>query len=96
MQYQILDENGDMMRILEVDQWTSTGNITELSWSELEQQGIKAIAGGDSGAAKVLFGGHMRFMTVSPAERPVIGTVWYVCGDDGRPKLYRANYDTSG
>lgn len=83
------------MRVLEVDQWTSTGNIRELSWSELERRG-NVVEGGDSEAARAIFGGRFRFLTVGLAEGPPIGTVWFTCGDDGRPKLYRANYDSSG
>lgn len=81
--------------VLEVDQWTSTGDMTEHTWAELKAQGIDAIAGGDSEAARVIFGGHFMFRTVREDERPSLGEVWFIEGADGRPDLWKMNLDSS-
>lgn len=83
------------IEVLEVDQWTSTGNIRSLPWEALKAQGISAIVGGDSHAARVIFGGSFRFRSVRLSARPSIGSVWFACDDKGFPVLYLANYDSS-
>lgn len=80
------------MRILEVDQWTSTGNIAELQFDQVSHA---AIYGGDSEAVRAIFGGVFQFKEISPDAMPPIARVWFTAGPDGRCKLYRANYDTS-
>lgn len=84
-----------MIRVLEVDQWTSTGNIREHKWADLERRGIAAIEGGDSAAAKAIFGGRFVFRSVEECKGPALGSVWFRKGTDGYPVLYLANYDSS-
>jgi len=83
------------MTVLDVDQWTSTGNIRTIPWADLIAQGIHAVSGGDSEAARRIFGGHFRVREVRPGEGPSLGHVWLTRGDDGLPHLYATNYDSS-
>lgn len=80
------------MRILEVDQWTSTGNITDFSFEDFD---LQKVSGGDSAAAKVIFGGNARLREVSETDRPYLGTVWFRQGPTGKLEKYLANYDSS-
>lgn len=84
-----------MIEVLEVDQWTSTGNIKEQSWDDLKAKGIDAVSGGDSEAARVIFGGDFRFKEVDERSSPGIARVWFIKGADGRPELYKYRYDSS-
>mgnify|MGYP003576547042 FL=1 len=85
-----------MIEVLEVDQWTSTGDVKSHDWDALKSQGIEAVNGGDSAAARVIFGGHFWFREVDPQyERPFIGRVWFRKGADGKPELWLTNYDSS-
>lgn len=86
-----------VMKVLEVDQWTSTGNIKDFSMSEWEGgMAMPKISGGDSAAAKCIFGGHFRIKEVNELLRPSIGKVWYKEGEGGKLELYKSNYDSSG
>lgn len=84
-----------MIDVLEVDQWTSTGNIRSHTWATLKEHGIASVEGGDSIAIRQIFGGHFRFITVSEHESPSLGHVWFTEGPDGRPIVYRENCDSS-
>lgn len=87
------------MKILEVDQWHSTGDITKFSMGELEgdaQLALGQIKGGDSKAAKVIFGGHLVIREVSETDSPSVGTVWFRQGQHGKLEKYKSNYDSSG
>lgn len=79
--------------VIEVDQWTSTGNISE---QDFDTVGLYDIEGGDSSAAKAIFGGRFKRKEVEEASKPIMGYVWYVKGQDGKCKQYKANFDTSG
>jgi hypothetical protein len=82
--------------VLEVDQWTSTGNVTKQSWDALKAGGIDAVSGGDSEAIRQIFGGDFKFRTVDVArEGPRIARVWFVRDEDGFPQFFASNYDSS-
>jgi hypothetical protein len=80
------------MKVIEVDQFTSTGNLREQPFDEVTLGGIE---GGDSEAAKVIFGGRFNVREVSETQNPSIGYVWFKKGENGKPELYKSNYDTS-
>jgi hypothetical protein len=80
------------IKILEVDQWTHTGNIEELAIKNFD---IKKVKGGDSETIRKIFGGHAVFLEVDEDERPSEGKVWYRITRGGRFKFYKENYDTS-
>lgn len=80
------------IKVLEVDQWTSTGNITDFSFDDYERS---KVSGGDSDAALKLFGGTSRVKYVSETDRPSVGNVWFNEGPTGKLVLYKANYDSS-
>lgn len=82
-----------MIEIIEVDQWTASGDIEKLDFDTVTLQTIK---GGDSEAAKSIFGGHFERKQVSEDKIPTIGNVWYIKGPDGKCKLYKYHFDTSG
>lgn len=84
-----------MIEVLEVDQWTSTGNIKALSWDDLKTAGIDAVSGGDSEASRVISGGTFFFRMVGEHQSPTIARVWFTKGPDGKPELYKFNYDSS-
>lgn len=79
--------------VIEMDQWTSTGNVTQQDFDKIN---LHTVEGGDSEAAKAIFGGSFTRKEVGEAEMPRLGYVWYIKGDDGKPKLFKSNYDTSG
>lgn len=80
------------MKIIEVDQFTSTGNIKEQKFSEVTLSGI---SGGDSEAAKSIFGGRFTVKEVLENDGPSIGYVWFKEGGDGFCEAYKFNYDSS-
>lgn len=87
------DELVKAINVIEVDQWTSTGNIKEQDFNTV---GLQDVEGGDSLAAKQIFGGSFRRKTVGEDEHPTMGTVWFKRGPDGKCELYKYNYDSSG
>ena len=80
------------MKIIQVDQFTSTGNIESLDFETVE---LSAISGGDSQAAKAIFGGSFDIREVDDNDGPRIGYVWFKKGEDGKCKSYKFNYDSS-
>lgn len=83
------------VRVLEVDPWTSTGNLTSYPWRKLRlMKNAGAIEGGDAAAARAIFGGHWQWYTATRDETPPLGRVWYA-QRGGRAELYRTNYDSS-
>jgi|GEM_PF-2379207 len=81
------------MKVLEVDQWTSTGNISDFSMKDFD---LEKLEGGDSGAAKQIFGGHAVIREVSENASPSIGEVWFISDQEtNRLKFWKANYDSS-
>jgi len=85
-----------MIRVLEVDQWTSTAIRGDLSWGDLKTLGINGVSGGDSEAARVIFGGHFRFRDVEADDTPRIGDVWFIEDARGFPTIWKTQYDSSG
>ena len=79
------------IKVLEVDQWTSTGNVRDYNFKSFN---LETVVGGDSEAAKAIFGGHARIYEVNENDKPSLGRVWFTEVDD-RFKLYKANYDSS-
>ncbi len=80
------------LTVIEVDQWTSSGNIEELDFDSLT---LDNISGGDSEAVKVIFGGTLNRKQVSENDTPSIGNVWYIKDEDGKCKIWKYNYDSS-
>ena len=79
------------MKVLEVDQWTSTGNVEEFNFETFELQNVQ---GGDSLSARLIFGGHAAVKDVDEDAQPTIGHVWYVEAH-GKFIRYKVNYDSS-
>jgi hypothetical protein len=84
--------------ILETDQWTSTGNVTDFMFDDLSDKMDlrQEIKGGDSEAAVAIFGGRITLRSVRETQGPSMGSVWYTKGPDGKAQFYRACYDSSG
>ena len=81
------------VKVLEVDQWVSTGNIQDFT---LENFDFKKVKGGDSAAAFALFGrSNIKIREVNENEQPFIGNVWFKPGVDGKLQRWKANYDSS-
>lgn len=83
-----------MMEIIEMDQWSSSAdNVRELQFDSFRPADLK---GGDSEAAKVIFGGSFTFKSVKETDSPRIGNVWFIKDDvTGKLKFYKARYDSS-
>ena len=81
------------VKVLEVDQWTSSGNVTEFT---LEDFDIEKVRGGDAEAIRAIGIGGAGIREVEEGETPWIGRVWYRPGPDGKLKLWKHNYDSSG
>jgi hypothetical protein len=86
-----INSNGKVS-VISVDQWTSSGEWKGTPFDKLE---LNLIQGGDSAAAKAIFGGSFKRKEVAPTDSPSIGSVWLVKGKDGFPKIWKTNYDTS-
>lgn len=84
--------NQEIIRVIQIDQFTSTGDIRE---QDFEAVTLNSISGGDSLAAKVIFGGSFTVKEVSIDDSPRIGYVWFKKGENGKCALYKSNYDTS-
>ena len=81
-----------IINIIEVDQWTATGNIEDLKFDEV---GLDHISGGDSEAVKVIFGGSFKRKQVEETAMPNLGYFWFIKGENGKCKFYKGNPDTS-
>jgi hypothetical protein len=79
------------IKVLEVDQWTSTGNVGDYNFRTWQ---LEDVVGGDSEAARAIFGGHGFVKEVDERDYPRRGYVWFTEADD-RFRLYKANYDSS-
>jgi hypothetical protein len=79
------------VKVLEVDQWTSTGNVEEFNFETFELQNVQ---GGDSLSARLIFGGHAAVKDVEDTAEPTIGHVWYVEAY-GKFIKWKVNYDSS-
>jgi hypothetical protein len=86
-----------MVKILEVDQWTSTGNVAAFSMEQWEKDLVGTllkVKGGDSEAAFKIFGGHAKVKQVNEDHYPDISYVWYR-EENGKLKKWRWCYDSS-
>lgn len=83
----------DEIRVIEVDQWTSTGDIASQDFDTVT---LWSVRGGDSSAAKAIFGGHFVRKTVPVTASPAVGNVWFRKGPNGKCEFLKANYDSSG
>lgn len=82
-----------MIDIIETDQWTASGNMEDQVFKTV---GLDDVSGGDSEAAKSIFGGRFERKQVEETEAPPIGNVWYKESPDGKCEVYKYNFDTSG
>lgn len=81
-----------MIEIIEIDQWTSSGDFTHIPFDDLD---LDLIFGGDSAAAKAIFGGTFKRKNVMECDYPGIGNVWLIKDEQGFPKVWKTNYDSS-
>ena len=81
------------VRILEVNQWVSTGNITDFTFDNFDPVLVK---GDDARVSLLLFGEKAIVKEVDRDDAPSIGYVWF----DENPvtkklRYYKSNYDSS-
>ena len=82
----------DRVRVLEVDQWSSTAtNLADMGFADFDPA---RLTGGDSRAAQVIFGGHYVVKEVLETDRPPIGHVWFI-ERGGHFERWKTNYDSS-
>lgn len=79
-------------KIVEVDQWTSTGNVEGLT---LENFAVERVTGGDADVARQVGIASGRIREVYGNQRPSKGSVWLRPNEDGKLEQWKANYDTS-
>lgn len=85
------------IRVLEVDQWTSTGNVEEFSLEDFEDpSAIARVRGGDSEAVRAIGIASARIREVEESWEAPWGRVWYRPGPDGKLVFWKAQYDSSG
>jgi len=85
------------VRVLEVDQWTSTGNVegTKLAdWESNQKDMLNSRMGGDSEAARTIFGGSARVIEVREDAEPWLGNVWFREDEQGLLFRWKFNYDS--
>lgn len=87
------------MTILELDQWTATAkNLKDMFFRDFEAKPAETLLklyGGNSFAARRIFGGHAVIKEVTLQEKPPKGSVWYVEDEIGLLKRYLYNFDSS-
>lgn len=84
------------IKIVETDQWTSTGNVTKFTLEDFErEEALDKIQGGDSEASRSLGIASGRVKEVDENARPRIGNVWFKPGESGKLELWKSNYDSS-
>jgi hypothetical protein len=79
-----------MVQVIEVTQFFS---IVNKSWAELtngQEHGVLPSYKGNT----FLWSEKPRLREVTENQTPSVGDVWYM-EDNGLPKLYKANYDSS-
>lgn len=92
----ISDLEGEGMakiKVLEVDQWTSTGNVTKFTFADFD---LGQVTGKDSQAIRELGLASARILEVEESDEPGMGDVWFREGQSGKLELWKANYDSSG
>lgn len=86
------------VRVIEVDQWTSTmkewRTVRWVDW--INPRTRPTAATGDAGTIRTLGITHVRIRSVPLDAAPAIGNVWFVRGRNGFPRLWRTRYDSSG
>lgn len=85
------------VKVLEVDQWTSTGNVagTKMEdWEADTNKMLRSVRGGDSEAARAIFGGHAAIREVLAKSEPLMGNVWFKPDENGVLRLWKHNYDS--
>jgi hypothetical protein len=87
------------MTVLELDQFTATAtNLKEMFFRDFEADHAKtllALYGGNSFAARRIFGGHAVIKEVTLQDKPPKGSVWYVEDEIGGLSRYLSNCDSS-
>jgi len=81
------------VKVLEVDQWTSTGNISNFTFDDFD---LEKVTGGDSETIRLIANGSASIREVGMNSTPYIGTAWFIEGSDGKLEFWKANYDSSG
>lgn len=89
--------NREKITVIEIDQFTQTGDIGEFSFDELRQliekndppqiDNIKA-------NARKLFNGRFSVKTVSADDKPTPGYVWFTENKNGNVIEYKKNFAT--
>lgn len=81
------------IKVIELDQWSAGArNLKTIPFDQLTLDKLK---GGDSEAAKAIFGGTFRILEVTENQRPSLGNVWFKKDENGFPEFYKAQYDSS-
>lgn len=81
-----------LVKVIEVDQWTSTGNISNHRFDDIVRS---AVRGGDADTAQDLGIASFDRLVVPMESEPPKGKVWFRRGLNGEMELWKTNYDTS-
>lgn len=79
-----------MITVIETDQWSACGDAFKFKeFDDLTQADCAE-------SSKALFGGTFNLKEVDENARPYIGNVWFIKDPvTGKPKIWKANYDSS-
>lgn len=81
------------VKVLEVDQWTSTGNVERFSFKDFDP---REVGGGDSDAIRLIFVVKAQVKEVDENDEPPLARVWYREGAEGKLERWKARCDSSG
>ena len=89
-----------MIKVLEVNQWMSTGDLKAFKWDELVDAygnvNLDCVSGGDSEAIQQICGSGASVKEVNETDTPPWASVWFIKDKKtGRMEYYKANYDSS-
>ena len=80
------------MKVLEIDQWTSTGDLKKLNMNDFN---LDDVNGGDAEVARKIGIATAKIKDVDESSFPPLGKVWVIEGAEGMVEIYKANYASS-
>ena len=85
------------VKVLEVDQWTSTGNVagTKMEdWVAKPKEMLETRSGEHAESARTVFGGHAVIREVYETSEPSMGNVWFRPNENGILRRWKFRCDS--
>lgn len=83
----------EVVRVLEVDQWTASGNVEAFTADTFS---LDAVVGSGAASVRAMGIARAQWRNVRTSDRPLIGSVWFRHMPDGMLKRWKQNIDSSG